>query len=54
MQETRDSVADIWGERTPHGSGEAWPVRVDARHEDDPDRWVQSACVLCSNGCGCG
>ncbi|HUP12151.1 MAG TPA: molybdopterin-dependent oxidoreductase [Niastella sp.] len=29
-----------------------WPVRIDERKEDEPDRWVQSACVLCSNGCG--
>jgi anaerobic selenocysteine-containing dehydrogenase len=42
--------------RTPHGVGEAWPVRVDCNiadgvHEDDIT-WVRSACVLCSNGCG--
>ena len=49
-QETRDSIADIWGERTPyHGQ---WPVRVDSRTTEEPDRWVTSACVLCSNGCG--
>ncbi|MEU0877292.1 nitrate reductase [Lentzea sp. NPDC005914] len=35
-----------------------WPVRVDQQladglAESDVDRWVQSACVLCSNGCGC-
>ena len=29
----------------------AWPVRVDQRALANPDRWVQSACVLCSNGC---
>jgi len=28
-------------------------VRVDQRKLDEPDKWVQSACVLCSNGCGC-
>ena len=49
-QQTRDSIADVWGERTPyHGD---WPVRVDARVDEEPDRWVNSACVLCSNGCG--
>src|SRR3954471_17148894 len=53
-----DRIADIWGERTPFGRGEHWPVRVDQRLADglsdsDVDRWVQSACVLCSNGCGC-
>src|SRR6476660_3891862 len=50
MKQTRDSIKDIWGERTPyHGE---WPVRVDERKEEEPDKWVQSACVLCSNGCG--
>ena len=50
MKETRDSIADIWGERKPyHGE---WPVRVDERVSEEPDKWVKSACVLCSNGCG--
>ena len=53
-----DRIADIWGERTPHSKGTVWPARVDLHLEDgvreeDVDRWVQSACVLCSNGCGC-
>src|SRR4051812_30695476 len=49
---TRDSVADIWGERTPFlGEGE-WTVRVDAALTEEPEHWVQSACLLCSNGCG--
>ena len=53
-----DRIADIWGERTPHAKGTVWPARVDGRlepglTEGDVDRWVQSACVLCSNGCGC-
>jgi anaerobic selenocysteine-containing dehydrogenase len=53
-----DRIAEIWGSRTPFGRGEAWPVRVDQAladgvAEDDVDRWVQSACVLCSNGCAC-
>ena len=53
-----DRIADIWGERTPHGSGQAWSERVDqvlaeGLTDADVDRWVQSACVLCSNGCGC-
>ncbi|TQL68017.1 putative molibdopterin-dependent oxidoreductase YjgC [Nocardioides albertanoniae] len=35
-----------------------WPARVDQYLDDglgegDVDRWVQSACLLCSNGCGC-
>ncbi|MFD7658765.1 molybdopterin oxidoreductase family protein [Actinosynnema sp. NPDC059797] len=53
-----DRIADIWGTRTPHAKGAPWPVRVDLHldagvAESDVDRWVQSACVLCSNGCGC-
>ncbi len=54
---TRDSVKDIWGPRTPF-SGDpgnpairAWPERIDEQVIASPDRWVQSACVLCSNGC---
>jgi len=52
-----DRVADIWGPRTPHARGTVWPARVDLHlepglAETDVDRWVQSACVLCSNGCG--
>ncbi len=50
---TRDSVADIWGQRTPHDADGRWPERVDLRTSEEPDHWVQSACVLCSNGCGC-
>jgi anaerobic selenocysteine-containing dehydrogenase len=49
VREVRDSIADIWGERTPH-QGE-WPVRVDERLIEEPDRWVQSTCVFCSTGC---
>src|SRR3954449_2653956 len=51
-----DRVQDVWGPRTPHGRDTEWPVRVDqelAVAEDEVDRWVQSACVLCSNGCAC-
>jgi ferredoxin-nitrate reductase len=52
-----DRIADIWGARTPFGPEEPWPERVDVHLadgvcEDDVDRWVQSACLLCSNGCG--
>ncbi|SNS50179.1 Molybdopterin oxidoreductase Fe4S4 domain-containing protein [Noviherbaspirillum humi] len=53
MTTTRDSIADIWGDRTPYGPDSAWPVRVDQRTVEEPQQWVQSACVLCSNGCGC-
>ena len=46
-----DRIADPWGARTPYPQGGDWPVRVD-EHVDGPvDRWVQSACVLCSHGC---
>src|SRR4051812_9852893 len=51
-----DRIADIWGTRTPHGRGAAWPVRVDRFLEEGVDEadveWVQSACVLCSMDCG--
>lgn len=53
MHRTRDSIADTWGDRTPHSNGQEWPVRVDKLVSAEPDRWVQGACVLCSNGCGC-
>jgi anaerobic selenocysteine-containing dehydrogenase len=50
-----DRIADIWGERTPHAAGADWPARVDqylSVPEGEVERWVQSACILCSNGCG--
>jgi anaerobic selenocysteine-containing dehydrogenase len=52
-----DRIARPWGERTPYGRGEEWPVRVDVRlepglTEDDVDAWVQSASILHSNGDG--
>jgi anaerobic selenocysteine-containing dehydrogenase len=46
-----DRIADPWGERTPYATGADWPTRVDQKVEVEPERWVQSACVLCSNGC---
>src|SRR5690349_19800108 len=52
MPQSRDSVQDVWGDRTPFVGSGAWPERIDHRLADEPDRWVQSACVLCSNGCG--
>ncbi|MBP1233429.1 anaerobic selenocysteine-containing dehydrogenase [Arthrobacter sp. PvP102] len=53
-----DRIADIWGARTPYAQGGRWPERVDMVLQADieageVDEWVQSACVLCSNGCGC-
>jgi ferredoxin-nitrate reductase len=50
MTQTRDSIDDIWGPRTPHVG--VWPERVDERTLAQPERWVQSVCVLCSVGCG--
>jgi ferredoxin-nitrate reductase len=50
-----DRIANIWGERTPHGADTDWPVRVDNHldvPEDQVESWHASACVLCSNGCG--
>jgi anaerobic selenocysteine-containing dehydrogenase len=51
-----DRIADIWGRRTPFARDERWPVRVDQKLAEgltdaDVDRWVASACTLCSNGC---
>lgn len=53
--EAQDRIADIWGSRTPHGPSEAWPVRADQYLNVEPDeveRWAQSCCTFCSNGCG--
>lgn len=50
MEQTRDSITDIWGQRKPYVN--EWPVRIDMQIAEQPDTWVQSACVLCSNGCG--
>ncbi|KAL4802436.1 hypothetical protein BDV18DRAFT_166836 [Aspergillus unguis] len=50
FKESRDSIKNIWGDRTPYKH--QWPVRCDSHIVDTPDKWVQSACVLCSNGCG--
>src|SRR5947209_3882463 len=52
MPQSRDSIQDIWGARTPFAGANRWPERVDTRIKEETDRWVQSACVLCSNGCG--
>jgi ferredoxin-nitrate reductase len=51
MQENySDRISLIWGQRTPYYA--EWPERVDEYVTEEPDHWVQSACVLCSNGCG--
>ncbi|KAK0842523.1 hypothetical protein LTS02_016452 [Friedmanniomyces endolithicus] len=46
----RDSIEDIHGPRTPFKH--EWPTRVDQLTIEEPEKWVQSACILCSNGCG--
>src|SRR5438270_9364457 len=51
MRQTRDSVKDVWGPRTPYRGEGKWPARVDENTHERPDDWVQSCCVLCSNGC---
>jgi len=47
-----DRIADPWGARTPTARDGDWPPRVDEVVDGPVERWVQSACVLCSNGCG--
>jgi anaerobic selenocysteine-containing dehydrogenase len=43
-------IDNPWGERTPY-AGE-WPERRDERTLEKPQKWMQTACVLCSTGCG--
>lgn len=43
--QSRDSIEDIYGPRTPYK--DEWPTRVDQSCDAEPDSWVQSACVLC-------
>ena len=50
-----DRIANPWGDRTPFGPDEEWPVRVDlfleeGVSEEEVDRWVQTASILHSNG----
>jgi len=45
-----DRIHDIWGQRAPYADSE-WPSRLDEHVVEEPERWVQSACVLCSHGC---
>ncbi|MFL5789636.1 MAG: molybdopterin oxidoreductase family protein [Flavisolibacter sp.] len=49
-ENTRNSIKNIWGDRTPYSR--RWPIRIDKQVIEEPDQWVQSACILCSNGCG--
>jgi ferredoxin-nitrate reductase len=50
-RETRNSIEDIWGPRTPYEGEGNWPQRIDEHLDEEPQHWVQSACVLCANGC---
>ena len=50
MTNSRDSINDVWGDRAPYY--ENWSERVDERTDGSAESWIQSACVLCSNGCG--
>ena len=52
MRTTRDSISDVWGDRAAYCGEDQWPPRPDQRSSQEPDRWVASACVLCSTGCG--
>jgi len=50
-----DRITNPWGDRTPFGPGEEWPVRVDlflerGVSEEEVDSWVQTASILHSNG----
>ncbi|MDX6481068.1 MAG: hypothetical protein QOG85_1578 [Gaiellaceae bacterium] len=50
----RGRIEQIWGERAPFSPEAPWPERVDEYlvvPDAEVERWVQSACVLCSNGC---
>lgn len=51
IRQSRDSIANVWGERTGFYGEGAWPQRVDVALIEQPDRWVQCCCVTCSNGC---
>jgi anaerobic selenocysteine-containing dehydrogenase len=46
----RRAIEAPWGERTPYGRGEEWPVRVDEHLVRKPERWARTASVLHSNG----
>ncbi|HET7823474.1 MAG TPA: molybdopterin-dependent oxidoreductase [Ornithinibacter sp.] len=54
---THPRITDIWGPITAFSGAEQWPTRVDTHLVEGVevhaiDRWVPSACLLCSNGCG--
>lgn len=49
--QTRDAIEEIWGPRA--GYKHEWPTRVDEMLLDEPDKWVQSACLLCRSVMDC-
>lgn len=51
LRQSRDSIADVWGDACGFFGEDQWPARVDYAVSEEPERWVQSACLLCSNGC---
>ncbi|MFE1316315.1 molybdopterin oxidoreductase family protein [Kitasatospora phosalacinea] len=51
MRERIDRIAEPWGDRTPYGPGQPWPVRQDTHLTGTGvDRWVPAASLLHSNG----
>lgn len=49
--------SSTFGARAPYASGASWPQRVDGFLQNGLaqqriERWVRSACLMCSNGCG--
>lgn len=51
LGESRESICDVRESRTGDHGANAWPARVDETLSGVPEHWVQSVCVLCSNGC---
>lgn len=47
-RKSRDPIKNIYGQRAPYKGD--WPARVDELCVEEPERWVQSACVLCRYG----
>ncbi len=54
--DTGSRTTDVYGTSQPFGPHDTWSTRQDQFIEAGTDpaslEWVQSACVLCSNGCG--
>jgi hypothetical protein len=52
VMQRRNSIEDVHGPRTPYKH--VWPARVDEQVIEEPESWVQSACVLCRSGAPIG